>query len=219
MKVGTDGVLLGAWANVDNATTVLDIGSGTGLISLMIAQRNLKAHITAIDIDSKAIKQTGINISNSPFPNRIKYEHTSVQDFTEKCTERFDLIVSNPPFFDKSLKSPDEQRSLARHTDTLPMDALINTSAKLLSDKGRIALIYPYEYRDLLMETAERNNLYCRRMTNVYPTPSSLPKRILTEMNKDITTSMTESNLVIETERHIYSEDFIELVKDFYLKM
>jgi tRNA1Val (adenine37-N6)-methyltransferase len=219
MKVGTDGVLLGAWANVDDTTTVLDIGSGTGLISLMIAQRNPQARITAIDIDSEAIGQTEINIRNSPFADRIKYEHTSIQDFANICTDRFDLIISNPPFFNRSLKSPDEQRSLARHTDTLPVDTLISLSAQLLSGKGRIALIYPYEYKDLLIETARRNDLYCNRITNVYPTPWSSPKRILMEMRKDTATSMTESNLVIETERHIYSEDFIELVRDFYLKM
>lgn len=217
MKVGTDGVLLGAWVNMGTARTALDAGTGTGLISLMLAQRNPSIGIKAIDIDAGAIEQTEYNILNSPFYSRISHEYISVQDLANRESNAYDLIVSNPPFFSRSLKSPDEQRSIARHTDTLPLEELIASSAKLLSPQGRLALIYPYTEKGTIIEAGSKNGLYCNRITNVYPTPDSLPKRILIELSK-ISMTQEENDLVIETDRHIYSEAFTNLVKEFYLK-
>ena len=142
MKGGTDGVLLGAWVNV-LGENVLDVGTGTGLISLMMAQRNDKVVIDAIDIDGDAVSQAKDNIYNSPFGNRIKCWNASLQEFSSKVEKRYDVIVSNPPFFVQSLKSPNKERSLARHTDSLPIEDLIGLSASLLSQTGRISFIYP----------------------------------------------------------------------------
>lgn len=217
MKVGTDGVLLGAWVNV-SGDNILDIGTGTGLISLMMAQRNEKAVIDAIDIDSDAVSQAKDNIENSPFGNRINSWNASLQEFSSKAEKRYDVIVSNPPFFVQSLKSPNKERSLARHTDSLPVADLIGLSASLLSQAGRISFIYPFDYKEELIKLAEQYKLSVSRITNVFPTLDSVPKRILIELSKEEVTPI-ENDLIIEKARHVYSDGFTALLKDFYLKM
>lgn len=217
MKVGTDGVLLGAWANVDKAKTILDIGTGTGLVALMLAQRNKNANITAIDIDKEAISQAKDNFATSPFFSQIRCSYISLQEFAQAKKSRFDTIVSNPPFFEDSLKSPQHNRSLARHTDNLPVEELVELSSSLLSETGRLSLIYPFTYKDKLLSLANLYNLHISRITNVYPTPQSLPKRILIEFSK-IPSTLIENDLLLEKERHNYSDQFIDLVKDYYLK-
>lgn len=219
MKVGTDGVLLGAWTNVEDSYTALDVGSGSGLISLMLAQRNNKLRIKAIDIDKNAFEQSIINTRISPFKTQIECKHTSLQDIPNSETSLFDLIVSNPPYFNQSLKSPDSKRSIARHTDTLPIEDLINYSSKLLNSNGRLSIIYPHHDKDLLIALGHNYGLYASRITNVYPTIGSQPKRILLEFSRKESRIFSENDLVIETRRHEYSLEFTELVKDFYLKM
>lgn len=218
MKVGTDGVLLGAWTDISDVKTALDIGTGTGLISLMIAQRNRNITIDAIDIEINAIAQAKDNIKNSPFADQIKCTQCSVQEFAEKYEKKYDIIVSNPPFFTESLKSPDNQRSLARHDDTLSINDLLKASAKLLNNNGKLSLIYPYEYKNSISNIAKQNHLFINKAANVYPTPSSQPRRILLEISKN-QTPIQENSLTIEESRHIYSDEFTELVKDFYLKL
>lgn len=218
MKVGTDGVLLGAWSDVSEANTALDIGTGTGLIAMMIAQRNQYIVTDAIDIDRDAIEQAEENIRQSPFHSRIRCYQSSLQSFNGQCQKKYDAIVSNPPFFAQSLKSPDGGRTLARHTDSLQMEELMGISSDFLSDKGKLSIIYPFEYKELLVQQATKSGLYVSRITNVYPTPSSPAKRILMELSKN-NLPQIESNLIIEKERHIYSDEFMALVKDFYLKM
>lgn len=219
MKVGTDGVLLGAWTNVDNAATILDIGTGTGLIALMLAQRNSKSLITAIDIDENAILQAKQNIGQSAFSNRIDCRNIALHEFMEESSTRYDLIVSNPPFFKDSLKPPSMSRTLARHTDSLPVDKLVTSASLLVAENGSLSLIYPFDYKEQLKTLAAEYGLYASRITNVFPTPlSETPKRVLIELTKkDIGT--VENDLVIETQRHIYSDEFTKLVKDFYLKL
>lgn len=218
MKVGTDGVLLGIWTDTENAHSALDIGTGSGLIALMLAQRNSRLSIHAIDIDIDAIKQTKENILRSPFSAQITSEQISLDEFAKNTDIKYDLIVSNPPFFDKSLKSPNRQRTLARHTDSLPIEELIKKASKLLSDNGRLSIIYPYDYKENLISLAKENNLFISRITNVYPTPNSSPKRILIELANN-KADLEEDNLIIEKERHIYSNEFSALAKDFYLKL
>ncbi len=218
MKVGTDGVLLGAWCNVHDAASALDVGTGTGLIALMLAQRNASLEINTIDIEENAVMQAHENINRSLFAGRIDCFHLSLQDFAEQVAKKYDLIVSNPPYFEQSLKSPHLGRTLARHTDSLPINELIVASAKLLSDKGRLSVIYPYEYKETLLKLSEENQLHISHFTNVHPTPTAAPKRILAELTKQAT-SLTETDLVIEKERHVYSDEFTALVKDFYLKL
>lgn len=216
MKVGTDGVLLGAWTNVSEANAVLDIGCGSGLISLMIAQRNPKASIDAIDIDEGAFLQTAINIENSPFLSQIKSFDNSLQDYELTCTRKYDLIVSNPPFFNQSLKSPQGNRTTARHTDSLSVQELLLISSKLLAEGGHLSLIYPIDYKPFFLE---QQVLHITRLTNVYPTPTSSAKRILIELSNIAVDNFSEDDLIIEKERHLYSDDFVKLVRDFYLNM
>ena len=217
MKVGTDGVLLGAWINITEAEKALDIGTGTGLIALMLAQRKDSLHIDAIDIDHNAIEQTKENIKHSPFSGQIQAFESSLQHFRESG-QQYDLIVSNPPFFIQSLKSPHKERTLARHTDSLSLEELLGISSVLLTSKGKLSIIYPFDYKGTLSSLSKKLGLYPSRITNVYPTPVSLPKRVLIEFSKT-ELPLIETNLIIEKERHVYSDEFIRLVKNFYLKM
>lgn len=216
MKVGTDGTVLGAWVDVGHAKRALDIGTGTGLISLMIAQKNTDLQIDAIDIESNAIQQAETNVAQSPFSKRIRLCQTAMQDFAAADT-RYDVIVTNPPFFTETLKSPDKKRAIARHADSLTAEELICFSAQRLTDNGRLSVIYPYEYRDRLISLGREYNIYPSRITNLYPTPQSAPKRILLEFSKT-EKGPIENDLIIETERHVYSDEFKYLMKDFYLK-
>lgn len=215
MKVGTDGVLLGAWTNVENIKNALDIGAGSGLIALMLAQRNRDMLIDAIDIDNNAVEQAGENVMRSSFSSQIRCFNTSLQEFALNCNQKYDLIVSNPPYFDQSLKSPEKNRSVARHTDSLPVDELIKLSSKLLTFDGRLSVIYPFEYKNYLLH---QDYLFVTRVTNVYPVPDSLPKRVLIEFSKQ-RSSLEENDLLIEKKRHVYSDEFVSLAKDYYLKL
>lgn len=217
MKVGTDGVLIGTWTDFEDAERVLDVGAGSGLISLILAQRNSALLIDPIEIDKDATIQCNENIINSPFTNISSCRNITFQEFAEKCTDKYDLIASNPPFFSRSLKSPDSQRSTARHTDSLLIEDFISLSGRLLSKKGRISFIFPYQQKDYLIDLANKNELYLSRMTDVIPTPTSNPKRVLVELSK-LKNECRSSQLIIESERHVYSDDFVEMIKDFYLK-
>lgn len=217
MKVGTDGVLLGAWTDVSDAQKTLDIGIGSGLISLMLAQRNNQLKIDGIDIDKDAIEQAKENVAKSIFSSQITCLKVTFQEF-EPENKKYDLIISNPPFFTRSLKSPNDQRSAARHNDELPIEYLLRKASQILSENGKIAIIYPYDYKKNLLKIATQAGLSVSRITNVYPTPTSQPKRVLMEFKKE-DTRLIENDLTIEIDRHIYSDDFTKLVKDFYLKL
>lgn len=216
MKVGTDGVLLGAWTDCSSAKRILDIGTGSGLIALMLAQRSDDAIIDAIDIDEAACKQAEFNFTRSSFFKRLRAYHTSIRDFHP--AESYDLIVSNPPFFSASLKSPDSQRNLARHDDSLTLDLLFGRVRHLLNPKGRFCLILPIEQEQISELTAASNKLHPRRKTFVHPTPTSNIKRILWEYNFE-SGPCTEHEIVIETSRHHYSEEFIQLTKEYYYSL
>ena len=216
MKVGTDGVLLGAWTDVNHSQRMLDIGTGTGLIALMLAQRCPQASITAIDIDIDAVGQAQENVLLSPWSDRVEVK---LQDICKYLTDKhFDTIVSNPPYFIDSLKCPDDQRNTARHTDTLDAERLLESVARLLTDDGRFSIILPAEQTDLLIQTAYAQGLYPSRQTAVITRPGLSPKRILMEFQKT-KEAFQPDELIIELERHVYSEGYIALTKDFYLKM
>ncbi len=216
MKVGTDGVLLGAWTSVTNCKTILDVGTGTGLIALMLAQRS-KAQIDAIDIEQDAFVQASENVAASPFYEQIKICHQSFDDFTLIPDHTYDLIVCNPPFFFKSLNSPDNKRNIARHTEGFSYMDLIEKGKSLLNPKGRISLIIPFEQGKELVNFILNQQMSIIRQTDVYPTASSSPKRILVELSKDQSTPCLRDRLVIEESRHKYTLDFQLLTKDFYL--
>lgn len=216
MKVGTDGVLLGAWADVSKAERILDVGSGSGLIALMLVQRST-ADIHAIDIDKGAFAQSTENFERSSWATRLNAHHISFHDYAIKSNEVYDLIVSNPPYFKSETIPPKQQRALARHSLELDMEQLLSNSIKLLSANGRLCLILPSEQLDQLKELAKTNGLFLSRLTHVHPKPGKPPKRILVQLEKE-ESGLNEDVLVIEADaRHEYSMEFKELLKDFYL--
>ena len=214
MKVGTDGVLLGAWTDCSSASHILDIGTGSGLIALMLAQRS-GAAIDALDIDEGACRQTEFNVKNSKFKDRIHVIHSDLKDFTPN--KKYDLIVSNPPYFSNSLQAPDKQRNLARHNHTLSFEKLIEKSANLLTENGMIALILPSDAGDIIHSCAVNNGLFLSRKTLVSPKLETPPKRVLVEYSK-INKIPEISELYIEKKRHVYSEEFRKLTEEFYLE-
>lgn len=216
MKVGTDGVLLGAWTDVSHSNRILDIGTGTGLIALMLAQRCPDAIVTAIDIDKDAVIQATENVRNSPWSQQIMPIQMDVCSYTPDVL--FDTIVSNPPYFVDSLKCPDGQRSLARHADTLDAKRLLAKVSELLTLEGRFSIVLPADQSETLVQIAEKEGLYLSRYTAVITRPGLSPKRSLMEFRK-IKEEVQSDELVIELERHVYSQEYIALTQDFYLKM
>jgi len=214
MKVGTDGVLLGSWATCKQANTILDIGCGTGLITLMLAQRNLKSNIAGIEIDAIASQEAQLNVGNSDWRERIRIEHTSFQKF--KPETQFDLIVSNPPFFAKN-KAKD-RRATARHTNSLSFEELIQSATNLLAEKGIFSVIIPKGVEECFCKIATSHNLYCNRVCNVKGNDKVDVKRVMLEFSFNKAKPITE-HLTIETARHQYTDAYIQLCKDFYLKM
>lgn len=216
MKVGTDGVLLGAWTDVSSSKHILDIGTGTGLIALMLAQRCSCAQITAIDIDLMAVGQARENIEASNWGNRVNVTLQDLNTYTPNCL--FDTIVSNPPYFVDSLKSVDSQRTMARHTDTLSAIVLFRKTAELLSDEGKFSLIIPFDQKDYFISLAKEEGLFLSRLTNVITRPGIPPKRSLMEFKKQISVC-EENSLIIEIDRHVYTDEYISLTREFYLNM
>jgi tRNA1Val (adenine37-N6)-methyltransferase len=215
MKVGTDGVLLGAWTDVSGAQSILDVGTGTGLVVLMLAQRS-SAAIHGIEIDENAATQAIENVRSSPWREKIKIEAVSLQTFVKNAGCHFDLIVSNPPYFNKSLKNPDIQRSVARHADSLSQEDLITAADALLSGTGRLSVILPVAEGSEFILRAESSKLYCSKKTKVIPRIGAPEKRLLLELSR-IKDVCREDSLLIEKERHNYSDEFKGLTKEYYL--
>ena len=216
MKVGTDGVLLGAWCPVQGAHRVLDVGTGCGVIALMIAQRNSEAVITGIDIDEGAIEEAGLNFANSPWGERLT---ATLADFNGlKGSDRYDLIVSNPPYFTDSLLPPDASRTLARHTCSLTYRQLIEGATRLLTSDGSLAMISPTDAEGDIIEAATFASLPVRRITRVIPVEGAAPKRTLWLLSRrDI--PYTEDTLTITHTDGSFTQEYINLTKEFYLKM
>ena len=215
-KVGTDGVLLGAYADISGVRNILDIGSGTGLISMMLAQR-CDAQITAIEPDYESFKQTCENINRCDWHNRITVEHSDLQNFNSKH-EKFDLIVTNPPYFSDSLKSPDSRRSAARHNDSLTTVEILEGVLKLLNDDGRLQLIMPYVEGNVFIAEANKYGLYCNNILKIKPLPNAEIRRLILTFSR-FQKKLIEKFLTIERgSRHEFTEEYINLTKDFYLK-
>lgn len=218
MKVGTDGVLLGALAPVDAKKSILDVGAGTGLIALMMAQRSVEwgAQITALELDADAVCQSEENTARSPWQDRITVVHADYTAFNGQ--NRYDLIVSNPPFFVDSLKSPTANRSQARHTDTLSFENLIRRTASLLQADGEFVVIIPTDAEVSFVERCLENNLYLNRRVAIQTIPNATPKRVVLFFSFQ-SLNLSDETLLVELERHKYSEAYINLTKEFYLKM
>ncbi len=218
MRVGTDGVLLGVWASLGKSKLALDIGTGTGIIALIIAQRS-EARIDALDLEHGAILDAQINFSQSPWSDRLNAHEISIQDFAKKTTIKYDSIVCNPPFFNNALKAKAENRSIARHTHALSFNDLVKSVSQLLTENGHFSVILPAENEQIFRNIAANFNLFAKQITRVKPKPSKPPVRVLIEFQFD-SKNYTENELTIETEvHHEYTAEFRTLVKDFYLKL
>ena len=216
MKVGTDGVLLGAWVMVSNTKTILDIGTGTGLIALMLAQRS-EAQIHAIEIDTTAFFQAISNFDNCKWNKRILAINDSFQNYCSSTDISYDLIVSNPPYFVNSYKTPEKNRNIARHADQLPFIELIRGVKKILNQKGRFCVILPKNEGEHFIHLCENEGIYCTKITKVRPRKEKIEKRLLIELSK-VKTKIFEDVLIIEKElRHHYTEEYINLTKSYYI--
>jgi tRNA1Val (adenine37-N6)-methyltransferase len=220
MKIGTDGVLLGAWAPVEqNPFSILDIGTGTGIIALMLAQRSTAQQIDALEIDEQAYEQATDNLENSPWNDRLFCFHAGLDEFMEEPEDEYDLIVSNPPFYAEDYKTNNDQRDLARFQDALPFEDLIEAADLLLSENGILAVIIPFKEEDRFLAIAKEFELYPTRITRVKGTSTAEIKRSLLALSRNKTTLFSIDELTIEIGRHEYTQEYIALTQDFYLKM
>lgn len=219
MKVGTDGVLLGAWADVSQATRILDAGTGSGLIAIMLAQRtNDSTYIDAVEVDTAAATEAMENVSRSPWMARISVYHDTFQQYAEKCSTTYDLIVSNPPYFTHGTHSPVKQRHNARHTLTLPYEDIISGAKNLLSPQGRLSLILPaIEGADFITQAREKD-LYLIRRTSFRPRHTKPTERLLLEFSKQ-SLALTSTELVHYNEDGEWTCAYKNLTKPFYLRL
>ena len=217
MKVGTDGTLLGAWAAAPSGQCrILDIGTSTGLIALMMAQRFPEAEVTGIDIDEDAVTQAVENVSLSPFSERISICHLDILNFAD--TIGFDAIVSNPPYFVDSLACPDDQRTIARHAVSLTYEQLMHQVYRLLKDEGRFSVVVPSDCRAKIEAAACLEGFFTTRVCLIKTTPRKQPKRQLIEFQKHPVSELDISEGVIEVSPNVRSEWYQQLTKEFYIK-
>jgi len=217
-KVGTDSILLGSWVNLDNVTKAFDIGSGCGILSLMIAQRNPNVKIFGVEIDNDSFNQALVNINQSPWADRISILNTSLQKFG-KNRYKYDLIITNPPYFINSLPSPNSNRNIARHAHTLTLHEIIHFTQNHLEPNGRLALIIPTQQFRYFKEIVTIKNFFIYRITKVFPNYNKDSHRMLIECGKE-KRGFEYDELVIESnQRHVYTKKYAELTKDFYLNI
>lgn len=214
MKVGTDGVLLGAWA--PGGKRILDVGSGTGLISLMMAQRFPEAQVRGIDMDGEACEEAAGNVAASPFADRVEIECCRLQDY--HSAESFDAIVSNPPFFLNSLKNPDSKRTMARHTDSLPFRDLFRGAKMLLSDNGVFSVIVPSEVLEVVVSEACMLGFYLVRQCGVKTVERKQPKRYLLSFAKHRYNGMENTIKTMTDSEGNRSEWYAKITEEFYVR-
>jgi tRNA1Val (adenine37-N6)-methyltransferase len=220
MKIGTDGVLLGAWAPLENnPKSVLDIGTGTGIIALMLAQRSGAEQIDALEIDENAYEQAVENFEGSPWGDRLFCFHAGLDEFIDDPEDEYDLIVSNPPFFSEDYRSANEQRDLARFQEAMPFEELVEAADLLLSENGIFSVIIPFNEEDRFIELCAEVELFPIKVTRVKGTQNTKIVRSLLAFKRYELSVLTADELVIEISRHEYTPEYISLTKDFYLKM
>jgi tRNA1Val (adenine37-N6)-methyltransferase len=215
-KVGTDGVLLGAYTDITGSKKILDIGTGSGLVALMLAQRS-NAEIVAIEPDYDSFEQACRNFRESKWGKKIRSENIDLQSFKKNKIE-FDLIVTNPPYFPDSLKNPDQRKASARHHITLSSDEILKCVSDLLTQNGRFNIILPYVEGNIFIAEAQAFGLYCNSILKIRPLPTSEIRRMILTFSKNHL-KVSEKFLTIEHgKRHEYTEEYVSLTKDFYLK-
>jgi len=218
MKIGTDSVLLGAWTSLNNPFSVLDIGSGTGVLAMMIAQRSNAQNIEALEIDADAYEQCSENFEQSQWNDRLFCYHASLLEFAEEIDDKYDLIICNPPFYSEDYKTKNEARDKARFNDAMPFEHLVYAVSQLLAEDGRFSVVIPYKEESHFITLASKTKLFPKRILRIKGNPNSKTKRSLLEFSFEKSEVKT-SKLVIETSRQNYTKDYISLTKDFYLKM
>ena len=217
MKVGTDGVLLGAVADVDNAKEILDAGTGCGVIALILAQRS-RARITAIDIDRASADEAAENFRNSPWSDRLVTLRESLQAHALFAVEQYDAIVSNPPFFQNSLKNPDEKKMRARHNDSLPFDEFLESTTKLLKPDGALWVILPVNESRIFMEMAQQNGFLPEYQMLIHPKPGrEANRRILKLTRQQNRQKQNSQSLIIRQEDGAFTDEYRKLTSEFYL--
>ncbi|WP_419213659.1 tRNA1(Val) (adenine(37)-N6)-methyltransferase [Maribacter sp. X9] len=219
MKIGTDGVLLGAWSPLSqHPQSILDIGTGTGLIALMMAQRSNAEVIDAIEIDADAYEQCVENFEGSPWGDRLYCYHAGLDEFVDEIEEKYDLIVCNPPFYAENVSSGNLKRDQARQNYFLPFDELLKGMSALLTENGTFTTIIPFKEEIQFITLAASFGLYPKRCLHVKGNQKAEIKRSLLEFTFHRDSCLVEE-LIIEKGRHVYTSDYVNLTKDFYLKM
>ena len=220
MKIGTDGVLLGAWCPIDNAPlSILDIGAGTGILSLMLAQRSTAEQIDAIEIDEEAYEQCVDNFESSPWSDRLFCFHASLDEFVNEPDTEYDIIISNPPFYSEDFKTENEQRDLARFQEAMPFEELVEAAGLFLSEIGIFAVIIPFKEEEHFIDLCAQVELFPVKITRVKGSHTTPIVRSLLAFKRYELPVLEADELVIEINRHEYTDDYINLTKDFYLKM
>jgi tRNA1Val (adenine37-N6)-methyltransferase len=220
MKVGTDSVLLGAWCPIDNKpNSILDVGAGTGVLSLMLAQRIDAYQIDAIEIDENAYEQCVSNFENSPWSDRLFCFHAGLDEYVDEPEDEYDIIISNPPFYSENYKTANEKRDLARFQEAMPFEDLVEAADLLLSENGIFAVIIPYKEEERFMDLCAAVELFPIKVTRVKGAHNTPIVRSLMAFKRYELSVLEADELVIEINRHEYTDDYINLTKDFYLKM
>ncbi|PIE50833.1 MAG: tRNA (adenine-N(6)-)-methyltransferase [Flavobacteriales bacterium] len=210
-RVGTDAVLLGTLANIEHSENILEVGTGTGIISLMLAQRNPKAHFLGLDIDENAVEFTRINFKNSPFSDRMR---VILQDFKHFHTDcQYDLIISNPPYFEKNVSDKDV---VARQRLTLDFESLVQKSVGLLTENGRLCIIIPFEFSNEVEKFAQKENLFLKTKINIYGIQGGKQRRVILTFSKQAQ-KVLERDFVIEKSPRNYSDEYLAITKDFHI--
>ncbi len=218
MKIGTDGVLLGAWFDAANASKILDIGTGTGVIAIMSAQRNQVAKVHAVEIEEKAYEQSKQNMAASAWNDRLEVFHKSIQDYCKSCSDKYDVILSNPPFFSGGTLSVSNERNDFRHTIKLPNGDLLRAAQTLLAPAGKFCVILPFMEGLRFKERAASYKLFCTRMTKVKSVAGGRTERVLLQF--ELTDKpLVEDKLTIAVKERDFTDEYVNLTKDFYLKM
>jgi tRNA1Val (adenine37-N6)-methyltransferase len=220
MKVGTDGVLLGAWCPIDNKPfSISDIGAGTGLLSLMLAQRTDATQIDALEIDETAYEQCVENFENSDWADRLFCYHAALDEFVAEPEDTYDIIICNPPFYSEDFKTNNAPRDLARFQDAMPFEDLIEAAALLLSENGIFSVVVPYKEEARFIDLCAEVDLFPIKITRVRGTVKTPIIRSLLAFKRFELAVLTTDELTIEINRHQYTADYIALTKDFYLKL
>lgn len=213
LKVGTDSMILGALCNWENPLHLLDIGTGTGVLSLMCAQRFPFEEIIGIELSEEAFIDAQINAQNNPFPSRISIINQAIQEYEN--IHGFDAIISNPPFFENSSKNQNEHKSLARHTESLSFLELIQSISRLLTEDGKAWIIIPFESKENFLELANENGLFAADLITLFGKPNK-PTRMIVSLNKQQHSEVLVSSLCIRTEDGSYTEEYKMLTKEFH---